>query len=82
VTPVQSAASGLPVYNARKGWDSVGGGLLVGVDLDGNLLNGGFAVFAAGGYSKMLKSGKNTPYTSIRGDADQWVGGVGVAYTF
>jgi outer membrane protein len=82
VTPEQSAASGLPVYNARKGWDSINVGLLGAYDLDGDLLNGGFAIFALGSYSKMLNDGKDTPYTSIRGDADQWIGGAGVAYTF
>lgn len=82
VTPGQNAASGLPVYNAEGGWESATVGLLGAYDLDGNLLNGGFALFAAGGYTKMLNDAKDTPYTSIRGDADQWIGGVGVAYTF
>lgn len=82
VTPTQSAASGLPIYNARKGWDSFNVGLLGAYDLDGNLLNGGFQIFALGAYSKMLEDGKNTPYTRLRGDADQWIGGAGLAYTF
>lgn len=84
VTPGQSLATGgaLPVYNARKGWDTVNFGLLGAYDLDGNLLNGGFAIFALGSYSKMLNDGKDTPYTSLRGDADQWIGGAGIAYTF
>lgn len=82
VTPLQRTRSGLPLYNAKGGWDSVNFGLLAGLDLDGNLLNGGLAIFAAGGYTKMLNDGKDTPFTSIRGDADQWVGGLGVAYTF
>lgn len=84
VTPQQSLATAgvLPVYNAKKGWDSVNVGLLGAYDLDGNLLNGGLAVFAIGSYGKQLNDGKNTPYTRIRGDADQWIGGLGVGYTF
>ncbi|VWX52912.1 MipA/OmpV family protein [Novosphingobium sp. 9U] len=82
VNPGQSAASGLPIYGAKKGWDSVSFGVLGAYDLDGDLLNGGLAVFALGSYSKMLNDGKDTPYTRIRGDADQWIGGLGLAYTF
>lgn len=82
VTPGQSAASGLPQYQAKAGWDSVSAGLLVGWDLSGDLRDGGFALFGVANYSRMLNDGKDTPYTSIRGRADQWLGGLGVAYTF
>lgn len=84
VTPGQSARTSgiLPVYGAEGGWESVSAGLLGAFDLDGNLLNGGLAVFAAGGYTKMLNDAKDTPYTSIRGDADQWIAAAGLAYTF
>jgi Outer membrane protein V len=82
VTPAQSAASGLPQYEADGGWDSVSTGMLVGWDLSGDLRDGGFAVFAIGSYSRMLGDGKRTPYTSLRGEADQWLAGAGVAYTF
>lgn len=84
VTPTQSlrTAGALPRYDAEGGWESVSAGLLGAYDLDGNLLNGGFAIFAAGGYTKMLNDAKDSPYTSLRGDADQWIGGAGIAYTF
>ncbi|MEO6091412.1 MAG: MipA/OmpV family protein [Novosphingobium sp.] len=82
VTPAQSAASGLPVFGARGGWASVGVNALAGYDLDGDVLNGGFALFALGRYSKLLNDAKTTPYTSIRGDDSQWTIGGGVAYTF
>ncbi|TCU56028.1 outer membrane scaffolding protein for murein synthesis (MipA/OmpV family) [Novosphingobium sp. PhB57] len=82
VTPEQSAASGLPVYEAKSGWDTVGLGALVGYDLSGDLRDGGFALFGALNYSAMLKDGKNTPYTSLRGSSDQWTVGAGIAYTF
>lgn len=82
VSPAQSAASGLPVYSAKGGWISAGGGALLGYDLDGNLTNGGFALFALGGYQRLRNAAKANPYTAIRGSADQWTAGVGVAYTF
>ncbi|MFK4871976.1 MipA/OmpV family protein [Novosphingobium sp. ZW T3_23] len=82
VTPEQSAASGLPVYGAKSGWDSVGAGALVGYDLSGDLRDGGFALFGVVNYSAMLNSGKDTPFTSLRGSADQWTLGAGIAYTF
>lgn len=82
VTPGQSAASGLPVYDAEGGWDSVNAGLLVGWDLSGDLRDGGWAIFGITSYSRMLNDAKDTPYTSLRGDADQWSFGAGVAYTF
>jgi outer membrane scaffolding protein for murein synthesis (MipA/OmpV family) len=84
VTPGQSARTGgvLPVYGADGGWDAANIGLLGALDLDGNLLNGGFQLLGIAAYSRMLGDGKDTPFTSIRGDADQWIGGLGLAYTF
>jgi outer membrane scaffolding protein for murein synthesis (MipA/OmpV family) len=82
VTPAQSLASGLPVYAADGGWDKAGATLLTAFDFDGNLLNGGLSAVVIGGYSRMLGDAKRTPYTSIRGSADQWFAAVGVGYTF
>ncbi len=82
VSPAQSAASGLPRYDGGGGWDSWSLGMLAGYDLNNNALDGGLAVFALGGYSRMMGYGKNTPYTSLRGDADQWTVGAGIGYTF
>lgn len=82
VSPTQSVGSGLPLFQARGGWVSYGGNALVAVDLDGDLTNGGLAVFALGAYSRLRGDAKRTPYTALRGDADQWNGALGVAYTF
>jgi MipA family protein len=82
VSPTQAAASGLPQFNAKGGWDSWNVGLLGGYDLNGNLLDGGFAVFGLASYGRMINDGKDTPYTSVRGKASQWTFGAGVAYTF
>lgn len=77
-----SAASGLPVYNANGGWNKAGVNIFAGFDMDGDITNGGFGIFALGGYSRMLGDAKRSPVTSIRGDADQLFGAFGVGYTF
>lgn len=82
VTPAGSVASGLPTYQATSGWKSASVNALVGVDFDGDLTNGGLAGFVTGGYTRMLGDAKRTPLTSIRGDADQWLIGAGLAFTF
>ena len=82
VSPSGSVASGLPAFQASSGWKNVGVNALVGVDFDGDLTNGGLAGFVTGGYTKLLNDAKRTPLTSIRGDADQWLAGAGLAFTF
>ncbi|QFT78813.1 MipA/OmpV family protein [Erythrobacter sp. THAF29] len=82
VTPAQSAASGLPVFDAEGGFNSLGVTAISTFDLDGNVLNGGWNIFAVGGYSRLFGDGADTPYTSIRGSADQFIGGLGIGYTF
>lgn len=82
VTPAQNLASGLPVYNAKGGWDSVNASMLMAYDLSGDARDGGFSVFGVANYSRMLNDGKDTPFTSLRGSPNQWVLGAGIAYTF
>ncbi len=82
VDAAQSAASGLATYQADGGLNSVGTNLLMVVDFDGNLQNGGFSAVVIGGYSRLFGDAKNTPYTSVRGSADQFLGAVGIGYTF
>jgi outer membrane scaffolding protein for murein synthesis (MipA/OmpV family) len=82
VSPAGSLASGLPAFQADSGWKNLGANLLVGVDFDGDLTNGGLAGFVTGGYTRMLGDAKRTPLTSVRGDRDQWLIGGGLAFTF
>jgi outer membrane scaffolding protein for murein synthesis (MipA/OmpV family) len=82
ITPAGSIASGLPVFTARGGFNKAGSRLLLGFDLDGDLTDGGPAIFVLGGYTRMLGDAKRTPLTSIRGSASQWLGAVGFGYTF
>jgi len=75
-------ASGLPQYQAGSGFTRAGVTLVGGIDLNGDLTDGGFALVLLGGYSRMLGDAKESPFTSIRGSADQWMGAVGLGYTF
>jgi outer membrane scaffolding protein for murein synthesis (MipA/OmpV family) len=82
VSPTGSAASGLPAFSAEGGWKSAGATILAGFDFNGDFSDGGLAAFALGGYSRVLGDAKRTPLTSLRGDADQWLVGGGLAFTF
>lgn len=83
VAPASVAlADRLPLFNAEGGIDKLGANLLFAYDFDSDLTNGGLAGFLIGGYSRMQGDGADTPFTSIRGDADQWFAGVGLGYTF
>lgn len=82
ITPLGSAASGLPVFDAGSGFTKAGANVLLGFDLDGDLQNGGLALFVVGGYSRMLGDAKRSPVTSVRGSPDQWLGAVGLGFTF
>ncbi len=77
-----SAASGLPVFDADGGWKSYGASLLGGLDLSGDVRDGGWGIFGLVSYSKLTGDAKRSPVTSIRGDADQWFLAAGVSYTF
>lgn len=82
ITPAGSAASGLPVYQAKGGMKSWGLRLFSGYDLDGNLLNGGFSLVAGVSYTRLAGSAAATPITSLRGSRDQWAAAAGLAYVF
>jgi MipA family protein len=81
VTPGQSVASTLPVFNARGGWKNWTLGALAGVSLTGDLLKG-WKLVAGGTYRRMLNDFADSPVTRIAGSRDQWLGAVGLAYTF
>ena len=82
VSPAGSLASGLPVFTARGGLKNIGLRSFVGYDLDGNLRNGGLTVVGGLGWSRLYGSAAQSPITSIRGSASQWLFGAGMAYTF
>lgn len=76
------ATSGLPLFRADGGLKSLGATVFGVYDLSGNALDGGWAVFAVGGYTRLQDDFADSPIVSIRGDADQFFGGAGLTYTF
>lgn len=76
-------ASPLPAFEPQGGgFTSAGVNLLLGIDLDGDVTNGGLGLVVIGGYSRVLGDAADTPFTSLRGTRDQFLGAVGVGYTF
>ncbi len=64
------------------GFTKAGVNLLLGIDLDGDVTNGGLGLVLIGGYSRVLGDAADTPFTSVRGSKDQFLGAVGIGYTF
>jgi MipA family protein len=81
VTPGQAVASGLPAYRARGGWKNYTLGGLATYSLTGDLLHG-LKVVAGGTYGRLLNDFGDSPVVSIAGSRSQWLGAVGLAYTF
>lgn len=83
VTPADVIATGgaLPLYSARGGMKNWKASLLVNQSIGGDLL-GGLSVFGFGQYSRLLGDFKRAPIVSMRGNASQWTGAVGLAYTW
>ena len=81
VTPAQSVASGLPVFNARGGWKNYSIGALGTYALTGDLLHG-FKLVAGGTFSRELNDFGDSPVVRIAGSRSQWLAAVGLAYTF
>jgi outer membrane scaffolding protein for murein synthesis (MipA/OmpV family) len=82
VNPAQALATGLPQFNADGGLNRVGTTAILSYDLDRNPLNGGWSIYGVGGYSRLVGDSADTPFTSLRGDANQFITGLGVGYTF
>ena len=73
----------LPAYDPDgDGFTSVGANLLLGVDLNGDITDGGLGLILLGGYSRLVGDAADTPFTSIRGSKNQFLGAVGLTYTF
>ena len=83
ITPADSAltAGVLPVFDADGGMKDWHIGLLLNQSISGDLQHG-FSLFGAARYSRLVKDFKRSPIVSDRGSASQWLGAVGLAYTF
>ena len=83
VRPADSLATGgaLPVFDADGGMKNWKTSLLLNQSITGDLLHG-FSVFGLGQYSRLVGDFKRSPIVSQRGSASQWIGALGLAYTW
>ena len=81
VTPAGAAASGLAPYTLGGGFKNIRASLLLTQSLSGDLRRG-WALFAIGSYSRLLGDFKRSPIVRDAGDADQFLVGAGIGYTF
>ena len=83
ITPADSVRTGgqLPAFNADGGLKNWKLALLVNQSITGDLL-GGLSVFGMGQYSRLVGDFKRSPIVSDRGSASQWLGAIGLAYTW
>ena len=84
VDPIGSAASGLPVYTGA-GRKATAGKYTIGLagayGLSGDLRKG-FVLIGGAQYGRMLGRFADSPIVADAGSADQWLGGIGLAYQF
>jgi len=81
VSAAQSAASGLAIYDAKGGLKNWNVGLIGAYSLTGNLLHG-LKLVGTGSYGRVVNSIGRSPLVKDVGSQDQWLGAVGLAYTF
>lgn len=75
-------AAVLPVFRADGGFEKAGANLFLAYDLSGDVTDGGLSLIGFGGYSHLLGDAADSPFTRLRGTADQWLAAVGIGYTF
>ncbi|MGE4322078.1 MAG: MipA/OmpV family protein [Sphingobium sp.] len=84
ITQAESQASGLASYSragAKSGFRRLNANLAGGYSLSGDLRRG-WAVVGTVGYARMLGRYGDSPIVADAGSRDQWIGALGIAYTF
>ena len=81
VTPEGAVASGLPVFNPRGGWKSWTAGAGGALSLTGDL-TGGLQLFGGGTYRRLINDFADSPLVRTAGSRHQWMGVLGLAYSF
>jgi outer membrane protein len=77
VTAREQANTGLPEYDADQGFKDVGAKLTFGI---GGEQWDGWKIFAITSYFRLLNDAEDSPVVDDVGDANQFFGGIGVAY--
>jgi outer membrane scaffolding protein for murein synthesis (MipA/OmpV family) len=81
ISPQDSLDSGLPVYDAEGGfkhWHLS----LTGLQMVTGDLTGGIGIFAFGSYKQLGGDFEDSPVVDLRGSASQWLGAIGLTYTW
>ena len=81
VSPADSVASGLPVYDGDGGMKNWRIGALVNQSITGDL-TGGLSAFAGANYSRLTGDIADSPLVDQRGRRSQWQLAAGLAYTW
>ena len=81
ISPTDTLASGLRTFNPDGGMKNWKVGALANYSLSGNLLKA-WSIFALANHSQLVGDFKRSPIVRDRGSASQWMGAVGLAYTF
>jgi outer membrane scaffolding protein for murein synthesis (MipA/OmpV family) len=81
ITPAEGLVAGLPAYDADGGFKHWGLSL-TGLQMVTGDLTGGLGVFALGSYKRLSGDFKDSPIVDLRGRASQWMGAIGLTYTF
>ena len=81
ISPSDSLASGLPVFDADGGFKSWRLGLLANQTITGDLTHG-FSLFGAATWSHLSGDFKDSPIVDLRGSSSQWLTAIGLAYTW
>ncbi len=82
INAANSLASGLPTFQGEGGIRDVNGSLLMAFDLDGDVRNGGWSIFALGNYSRLLGDTADSPIVTETGSPNQFFGALGIGYSF
>ena len=81
ITPAEGLVAGLPAYDADGGfkhWHLS----LTGLQMVTGDLTGGIGVFAFGSYKRLAGDFEDSPVVDLRGSAGQWMGALGLTYTW
>ncbi|RST29704.1 MipA/OmpV family protein [Sphingomonas ginkgonis] len=81
ISPAEAVASGLPAFDASGGYKNWKLSLIANQSLTGDLLHG-LSLFGTGSYARLQNDFRRSPIVNQRGSPTQWLGAVGLAYTW
>ena len=81
ISAAEALASGLDAYDADGGFKGWKVGLLANQSLTGDLTHG-LSLFGTASYGRLAGDFKRSPIVDDRGSSGQWMGAVGLGYTF